>query len=471
MSLKIATLDDVRAVLQSLNESIFYVTNDPNHGVGLERMLKDYGIICIDDNLVTGYLQQAGVSVFSLERALGSKNVIFRNSEQLLRHETTRTFLQTRHRANLLLFKTSAAIEKLCRENGWRLLASPTRLGRYFENKLRFQEVLDRLGLPSPPGEVVTLAADLYPALRRKYGPTLVVQFAKGFGGNRTFLIEDEDRFATLAGDNSQKRARVARYIAGLTLTINACVTRQGIVIGDLFYQITGLPQCTTYRLGSCGNDWLYPPLPETIRGRVFEYTRLIGEHMKERGYKGIFGLDFVAEADSHQVFVIENNARLVASIPLFTKLQIEGGEVPLLALHLLEFLGLNYEIDVERVNEDVQGRKGGAQLILHNLAEVTTQVRGYLRPGVYLWTDADGRLIFRRPGYSIEDCREQDELLVLTVDRGRIVNSNIECARIQARRAMLQPDYQPAAWTLNAAREVYHRLDLQEGIEESNGT
>jgi hypothetical protein len=259
----------------------------------------------------------------------------------------------------------------------------------------------------------------------------------------------------------------VSRYIEGLTLTINACVTRQGIVIGDLFYQITGLPQCTTYRLGSCGNDWLYPPLSETIRRRVFEYTRLIGEHMKERGYRGIFGLDFVAEADSQQVFVIENNARLVASIPLFTKLQIEGGEVPLLALHLLEFLGLDYEIDVEQVNEDVQRRKSGAQLILHNLEGVTTQVRGYLQPGVYLWADAEGRLIFRRPGYSIEDCREQDEFLVLAVDEGRTVNPDIECARIQARRAMLAPDYQPTAKALNVAREVYRRLDLKESVEQ----
>jgi hypothetical protein len=468
VSFKIATLDDVRAVLQSLDEPVFYVTNDPNHGVGLERMPIDYGIICIDDNAITGYLQAGGVSVFSLERELGSKNVIFRNSEQLLRHERTRAFLQTRNRANLLLFKTSAAIEKICQENGWRLLASPSRLGRYFENKLRFQEVLEKLGLPSPPGEVVTLSADLYPALRRRYGPTLVVQFAKGFGGSRTFLVEDEGHFAALAGDNPQKKARVARYVDGLTLTINACVTRRGIVIGDLFYQITGLPQCTTYRLGSCGNDWLYPPLPGTVRGRVFEYTRLIGEHMRERGYRGIFGLDFVAEADSHQVFVIENNARLVASIPLFTKLQIEGGEVPLLALHLLEFLGLNYEIDVEHINEDVQRRKGGAQLILHNLEGVTTRVRGYLQPGVYRWADAEG-LIFRRPGYSIEDCREQGEFLVLTVDEGRTVNPNIECARIQARRAMLAPDYQPTAWALNLAGEVYRRLDLKGSVEKGS--
>ncbi len=466
MSCKIAALDDVRAVLQSLNEPVFYVTNDPNHGVGLERMLKDYGIICIDDNAVTSYLQEAGVNVFSLERELESKNIIFRNSEQLLRHEKTRAFLQTRNKANLLLFKTSAAIEKLCRENGWRPLAAPSRLGRYFENKLRFQEVLSKLGLPPPPGEEVTLTADLYPTLRRKYGPILVVQFAKGFGGNRTFPIEDQEHFATLAADNPQKKARVARYVDGLTLTINACVTGQGIVIGDLFYQITGLPQCTTYRLGSCGNDWLYPPLSETIRRRVFEYTRLIGEHMKERGYRGVFGLDFVAQADSHQVFVIENNARLVASIPLFTKLQIEGGEIPLLALHLLEFLDVDYEIDVEQVNEDVQRRKGGAQLILHNLEEVTCRVKGYLQPGVYLWAEGEGRLIFRRPGYSIEDCREQDEFLVLAVDEGRAINPNIECARIQARHTMLKPDYQPTAKALNVAREVYRHLNLKRDAE-----
>lgn len=470
---EIATLDDVRELFLGLKPQarklagpIFYVTNDANHGAGPETFLPHYGIVCIDDNPLLRQMEEAGLMVFSLERELGEKNVVFRSSEELLSHEKAQAYLEAHRPEGLLFFKTSSAIEETCQKKGWRLLAAPTKLGRYFENKLRFQEVLERLNIPSPPGEQVDIQPELYEELSRRYG-RFVVQFAKGFGGNRTFLIEEESSFRSLAEENPGRKVRISRYMEGHTLTINACVTRHGVAIADLFYQITGLPECTAYRLGACGNDWLYP-LPDETRRRAFAHTRAVGKYMAEAGYRGIFGLDFVAENRTGEVFTIENNARLIASIPLFTRLQVERGEIPLLALHILELMGMEYELDIEQVNEKLQKRKKGAQLILHNLEGAPAEVQGDLPSGVYTLNPraglkpAGGELTFRRPGYSLEDCHSDEEFLILAADKGRVVNPNIECARFQARRPLLRHDSHLAGWAQEVARSIYKALALR---------
>ncbi|PIZ55637.1 hypothetical protein COY23_04510, partial [bacterium (Candidatus Torokbacteria) CG_4_10_14_0_2_um_filter_35_8] len=76
------------------NKTIFYVAPDPLWATGLEGVLPDYKVICVDDSDVVPYLQEKGVSVFCLERELGKQNIVFRNSAKILSEEKVTHFIK-----------------------------------------------------------------------------------------------------------------------------------------------------------------------------------------------------------------------------------------------------------------------------------------------------------------------------------------------------------------------------------------
>lgn len=458
------TLLDVLA--RHLAGPVVYVSNDVNHGVGLEQLLPGYSIACIDETDVVRYLQAAGVRVFCLEQEEGRKNVLFRSTEQLLEHPRTQAFLEGLGQPQLLFFKMSHQIEQFCRRKGWRVLGPPPLLARQMEHKLHFRRVLDTLGLPAPPGEELAFAPEQADVLVQRHGLPLVIQLPRGFGGNHTYLVRDRAALRAALAEHAGRRGRVTRYVPGETLTINACVTRDGVVSGAPFYQLTGLPECTVYPLGACGNDWGIDGLEQAVLAQVYEATERIGRYLSEHGYRGIFGLDFVVGQEDRRVYVVECNPRLVASVPLYTRLQLMHGQLPLLLLHIAELAGASYTLDLSALNHQLRQPLQGAQAILHNLCGRTAEVRADVRCGVYR---QDGTLLrFVRQAYALDACRQPGELLLLAADTGRRVNPAVECARVQFPRSVVDGGGWPSGDLRRLLRAVYAMLDLHPVAEEA---
>lgn len=453
-----ATLVD--ALVRHLPGPVVYVSNDVNHGVGLEHLLPGYSIACIDETDVVRYLQAAGVRVFCLEQEEGRKNVLFRSTEQLLEHPRTQAFLDSLGQPQLVFFKMSHQMEQLCRRKGWRVLGPPPLLARQMEHKLHFRQVLDTLGLLAPPGEELEFAPEQADALARRHGLPLVIQLPRGFGGNHTYLVRDGAALRAALAQHAGRRGRVTRYIPGKTLTINACVTRYGVVSSAPFYQLTGLPECTVYPLGACGNDWGIDRLEDGVLAQVYDATERTGRYLSEHGYRGIFGLDFVVGRDDRRVYVVECNPRLVASVPLYTRLQLLHGQLPLLLLHIAELAEAPLRFDVAALNHELRQPLHGAQAILHNLCRRPAQVRADIRCGVYRQEGADLRFV--REAYALDACRQPDELLLLSADAGRRVNPAVECARVQFRCSVVDAGGQPAPGLRRLLRTVYAMLDLR---------
>jgi len=75
-------------------------------------------------------------------------------------------------------------------------------------------------------------------------------------------------------------------------------------------------------------------------------------------GYKGIFGLDFVLDEEDRKLYVVECNPRLVASYPTLNMAQLLNNEPSILAFHVLEFLNIDYEINLEEINRLMRQKK-----------------------------------------------------------------------------------------------------------------
>ena len=92
--------------------------------------------------------------------------------------------------------------------------------------------------------------------------------------------------------------------------------------------------------------------------------SQKVGIIMKEKGYKGFFGLDFLVEGDSDKIYLSEVNARLTASTSFYTYLEKGLGRTPLLIYHIASFL----EKDIPD-NERWISKLVGSQIIFRSQA------------------------------------------------------------------------------------------------------
>lgn len=432
----------IKRIFSDIREPIFYLTNDVSHGLGLEKVLPNYHIICIDDHPLVDYLINDGVKVFCLERVLQKKNIIFRTSGKLLEQPEVRKYIKQNSAGkipNILYFKPSVKLEGLCRRFGYRNLGNPVSLNRLFEDKISFFKICQELGIPVPKGEIVFLAEADFARLRQKYGPKMVIQFGRGWAGSTSFLIENEEEFNILKRKFFQTKVKLNRFIKGKTVLNNACVTGEKILLGPPAEQLTGVCGFTARPLGTCGRVWP-AKLSQKQEIEIEKLTRKIGKEMQKKGYLGYFGLDFLIEEESGRVFLSENNARFTASAPFFTKLEIKEGRLPLMLYHVKAFLRQDAEIQRYR-----DAKILGSEVIVRNTAKVPIAVEEDFRPGVY--RREKGELKFVRIAYDIGGIKNQEEFFLTASAKGRIVNPEIELIRFNSLTSVIEDNGEITPW------------------------
>ncbi len=144
---------------------------------------------------------------------------------------------------------------------------------------------------------------------------------------------------------------------------------------------------------------------------------------MREKGYLGFFGLDFLIDKQTKEVFLSENNARLTASTSFYTQLELKSEQIPLLAYHLLAFSNQNLLKglpDRQRVN-----KIEGGEIIARNIFSQPIEVIKSLSTGIY---DKDFSL--ENESYCLNDA-DKDDFWLNVAGEGRIVNPEIEMIKI----------------------------------------
>jgi len=90
-----------------------------------------------------------------------------------------------------------------------------------------------------------------------------------------------------------------------------------------------------------------------TEHQRLLERQRTfaMGERLREEGYRGYFELDFLADANTGEMFLGELNPRVTGASSITNVTAVAYGDMPLFLFHLLEFMDVDYEIDVDELN------------------------------------------------------------------------------------------------------------------------
>jgi glutathione synthase/RimK-type ligase-like ATP-grasp enzyme len=462
---------------------LVYISRDIERGIGLEGLLDNYYIACIENNYIHTVLSQINSGrpkgIFCLNN-LGV-NLVSNSTLELVNEPKFQEWVKTVAVDGMFMgqfFQFSQPAIKVMDEVGGVILNSSAELNRKFEAKLSQFSILKENSLPLPKGFIRNISDANYKDIAKELDSEwIVVQLDRAHTGSGTFIIRSEEDYHNLRLTQGGNDVKITEYIKGYPYTINGCVTKKGIFVAGLQYQITGIPELTTGEGSTVGNDFGFAStnLSLEVQNKILNATRKIGEIMKADGFRGLFGIDLMVRGED--IFIIEINARQTANISFQTKLEIMQDQLPLTLINLCEWL----HIEMPEINQEIYPL-AGSQVFLRSKKDdfiISSQqksgiyrlqsdntARDLISQGqndhvIYIDEEQDKPLIWQRDGYSIESTGEGGFVLLIQPE-GNKRDKFDEVARMQFTTSAIVnsptgPELSP--WIIEAMAEIEDRV------------
>lgn len=451
---------------------LIYFCKDGERATGLEDYLNNYHIACFDNNYLIQMLSKK-ISVYC-EQAFNPNSKVLStlellNSERLVNWVNNITGTNEFY-AQFFQFNNPSAVK--VRNLKGQVLNNDVNLNRKFEDKLSQYQFLLLNNIPTPKTIVANISDNSYFDFSDDIGAEFVVQLDRAHTGLGTFFVRTESDFENVQRQLAGNTVRVSKLIKGTPYTINACITNKGVYISGLQYQITGISDLAHGEGSTVGNDFSYAnELDSETKNKIYNLTKNIGELMKQNGYKGLFGIDFILEENINPL-LIEINARQTANIPLQTKLELKSNITPLALINLCVFLGIDIPEDppieilpLQGAQVFLRSKKDGF-IVNHSLKSGIYRLQSdnaaidwkslQLKEGVILIDEeGDKPLVWQKDGYSIADIENNTGGFVLLINnKGSIKNKAEELARMQFNNKIIYPTG-ISPWILEAFNSI----------------
>lgn len=317
----------------------------------------------------------------------------------MLRHPDVRAMIKNRgkdHKTNgkavFLMFDEST--EKLCKELDLEVCFPPASLRSQVDDKMETTRIGNRARVHSVPNKLVRVKS--YEDLRSKtknLGDDVVIQTAYGDSGHTTFFVKDRADFDKHEADiTSAPEVKVMKRITCRGSALEACVTRHGTIVGPLMTELVGFKELTPYRGGWCGNEVFAGAFDKRIRKNARRAAMAFGDQLREMGYLGYFEIDYLTDLDTGKVYLGECNPRITGASSMTNLAAFAHADAPLFLFHLLEWMGIDYELDVDELNgrwADPQNIDGWSQLVIKHTADSVDRITHAPPSGIY---ELDGK-------------------------------------------------------------------------------
>ncbi len=291
--------------------------------------------------------------------------------------------------------------EELADELGIEVCFPPARLRQHLDNKVVTTRIADDAGVECVPNVLANV--DSYETLRRisrDLGPDLVIQTPFGDSGHTTFFISDEDDWRRHAEEiSAEPEVKVMKRIRPRGTAVEACVTRHGTIVAPLMTELVAFEELTPYKGGWCGNEIFAGAFDENVRDQARGATYAIGERLKQEGYRGYFELDFLIDEDSGNLYLGEMNPRITGASSITNHTVFALADAPLFLFHLLEWMDVDYELDVGGLNErwaNPENIDSWSQLVIKHTADTVEVLTEAPRTGIWRM-DGEERIRYSR--------------------------------------------------------------------------
>ena len=412
-------VSELREFFRTNRRPIYFISPTAFNLLGIDRWVRNFRYVCFYDSFDGNH-----PSIFvPQDRRAPEFESIEDICNYLLRHHEVCTMMRTEGQDGLATFVMfDSETEELAAGLGLRIAHPPAELRHRLDSKIVTTQLGNAAGVPSVPnvlGRAASYAELVELATTARLGTDLVVQTPYGDSGKTTFFIRNEaDWAASTAKEPLQSgELKVMRRINHRAIAVEAVLTRHGTVVGPLMNDITGHPELTPYRGGWAGND--YPATLTTDQKlRARDLTRRLGDELAGQGYLGFFEVDYLIDIDSGELYLGELNPR-ISGISSMTNVTAGAyADMPLFLFHLLEYLDLDYEIDVDDINERWSRESAvdvWSQLIIKETSDSVDLLTHAPRSGVYT-LGPDGTADFRRAAWDWHGMHSEAEAFYLRI-------------------------------------------------------
>jgi len=411
-------ISEIRSFFRTNEQPIYFVGPTAFNLLGIDRWVRSFEYLAYYDSWDGQHPR-----VFAPTRR---PYVDFRSSEEinnyLLRDPEVQAHIDRRGGTPMVaMVFFDDETERICDELGYRLILPPDALRRRLDSKIVTTQLGNEAGAHSVPnvlGRAGSYSQLCQLAKAGGLGSELVVQTPYGDSGKTTFFISTESDWDKVAADIVGQDLKVMKRINNKAAAVEACITRHGTIVGPFMTDLTGYPELTPYRGGWCGNDVFPEALSREQRAVAANHVQRLGDRLRQEGYKGFLEIDVLIDTDTEEVYLGEVNPRISGASSMTNVTAGAYADVPLFLFHLLEFMDVDYTVDVGELNErwrrlaDVDV---WSQLIMK---EPTDSVERLLAtPLTGTWRrDRDGHLTYAHFSNDWHDIRDENEAFYLRV-------------------------------------------------------
>ncbi|MGZ4035574.1 MAG: biotin carboxylase [Bacteroidia bacterium] len=291
--------------------------------------------------------------------------------------------------------------EQLAKAIGLDVCFPSAALRTFLDNKVNTNRIAEKAGVACVP--YVLSPVEDYAHLCKvseKLGKNLVVQTPFGDSGHTTFFISNEEEFEIHKEEIvKEKEVKIMKRINCYGTAIEGCVTKHGTLVAPLMTELVGFEELTPYKGGWCGNEIYGNAFTPDIREKAKIYTRQFGDQLRKEGYKGYFELDFLIDKDNGEIYLGELNPRISGVSSLTNHSKFAMTDVPLFLFHMLEWLDVPYEINVQELTDrwsKAENMDSWSQLVIKHTRktlEIVTQA-----PASGIWEmQKNGKIKFKK--------------------------------------------------------------------------
>ncbi len=345
------SVSEIRRFFRTAVTPVYFVSATAFNLLGIDRWIPTFRYVNYYDSF-DGYHPNVFVPRHHEPPAFESIEEI---CNYLLAHKDVRDFIGETGQGKAVFLMFDDETEALAEEAGLDVAMPTAALRTRLDSKIETTRLADEAGVPSVPnvmGRADSYGDALKLALGAGLGQDLVIQTPYGDSGQTTFFVASPEDWGEHADGLVGHDLKVMKRIDPLEAAIEGVITRHGTLVGPLMTELTGFPELTPYGGGWCGNDVFATALSDRQRALARQYTQQMGDRLREEGYCGYFELDFLADADSGELYLGELNPRVTGASSMTNVTAVAYGDMPLFLFHLLEFADVDYEIDVAALNE-----------------------------------------------------------------------------------------------------------------------
>jgi D-alanine-D-alanine ligase-like ATP-grasp enzyme len=414
-------ISEVRHFFRTNETPIYFVGATPFNLLGLDRWVRNFSYITYYDGW-----DGAHPRVFTPTR---KPYVEFESGEEinnwLLSNAEVMAFIAAKSvrgvRPKICMVFFDEESERICSELGYDLILPSAELREHLDSKLVTTRLGNEVGAPSVPNILVTVQS--YDELIAKtteagLGSDLVIQTAYGDSGKTTFFIDDEAGWKKNVKEIVGTEVKVMKRINNRPIAVEAVLTRSGTVVGPFMTELTGHPALTPYRGGWCGNEMFPDVLDDDLRRRATELVRRLGDALGREGYRGFFEVDVLVDVDSNEAYLGELNPRISGASAITNVTAGAYADIPLFAFHLLEFMDVEFDLDVDEINErwlELASADLWSHMVIKETSPVVELITSSAPTGQYA-IDRSGALVFRRAALDWHQLQNEQEAFFLRI-------------------------------------------------------